>query len=188
MKTPDSATDNNVVRKTSDEIKKGLECCGKGNACRGHCPYDGPENGIKGCTGKLSRDALALINRLEGDNIAKAIVLEQLEREKKDLLEERELNDFLRDKVQELEAQLPKWISVDDRLPERHGQQCVGLYNHSDSDKQTLFPYVFTWHAYGHNGYVVGPHFSDEGLDGLRVHYWMPLPEMPKEELCATNA
>lgn len=78
--------DNNVVRKTPEEIKKGLECCGKGNACRGHCPYDGPENGIKGCTIKLSMDALALINKLEGDNIAKAIVLEQLEREKEALI------------------------------------------------------------------------------------------------------
>ena len=45
-----------------------------------------------------------------------------------------------------------------------------------------LFPYIFTWHAYGDNGYVNGPHFSDEGLDGLKVWYWMPLPELPKED------
>ena len=82
--------------------------------------------------------------------------------------------------IQRLEAQVPKWISVEERLPEKHGQMVVGLYNQHGADKALLFPYVFTWHAYGSNGYVNGPHFSDEGLDGLKVHYWMPLPEPPK--------
>ena len=77
---------------------------------------------------------------------------------------------------------VPAWIDVNDRLPERHGQQCVGLYNQHGADKSLLFPHVFTWHAFGDNGYVNGPHFSGEGLDGLKVHYWMPLPEMPKEK------
>lgn len=75
----------------------------------------------------------------------------------------------------------PKWISVEERLPERHGQLVVGLYNQHGADKSFLFPYVFTWHAYGENGYVKGPHFSDEGLDGLKVWYWMPLPEPPMD-------
>ena len=87
MTTPDGK-DMNVLSKTPEEIKNGLECCGKGNACRGHCPYDGPENDINGCTGKLSRDALTLINRLEGDNIAKAIVLDRLERERDAAIED----------------------------------------------------------------------------------------------------
>lgn len=83
--------------------------------------------------------------------------------------------------IQRLEAQAPKWISVEDRLPERHGQMCVGLYNQHGAPKSVLFPHVFTWHAFGDNGYVNGPHFSDEGLDGLKVWYWIPLPEAPKE-------
>lgn len=41
---------------------QGLECCGKGNMCRSHCPYDGPENDIKNCTSQLARDALSLLN------------------------------------------------------------------------------------------------------------------------------
>lgn len=81
--------------------------------------------------------------------------------------------------IQQLEAQVPRWISVEERLPERHGQQCVGLYSIGEY-KGYLTPYVFTWHAYGNNGYVDGPHFNDEGLDGLKVHYWMPLPPLPE--------
>ena len=83
--------------------------------------------------------------------------------------------------IRQLEAQVPKWISVADVLPERHGQMCVGLYTQHGAPKTQSFPYLFTWHAYGDNGYVDGPHFSDEGLDGLKVWYWMPLPQMPEE-------
>lgn len=85
--------------------------------------------------------------------------------------------------IQQLKAKVPKWISVEDRLPERHGQMCVGLYNQHGAPRSILFSHVFTWYAFGDNGYVNGPHFSDEGLDGLKVWYWMPLPEPPKGEM-----
>lgn len=81
--------------------------------------------------------------------------------------------------IEQLESQIPRWIPVEERLPERHGQQCVGLYSIGEY-KGYLTPYIFTWNAYGNNGYVDGPHFNGEGLDGLKVHYWMPLPEPPK--------
>jgi hypothetical protein len=29
------------------------------------------------------------------------------------------------------------------------------------------------------NGYVTGPHFSNEGMNGMRVTHWMPLPKPP---------
>lgn len=51
--------------KTPEEIKKGLECCANGDRCAGHCPYDNKATDIITCTGKLSREALALIAQLE---------------------------------------------------------------------------------------------------------------------------
>ena len=73
--------------KTPDEIKKGLECCVGKCAFHKPCPYENDSD----CFKMLKKDALALI--------------QQLEKDKNDLLEERELNDFLRDKVKQLEAE-----------------------------------------------------------------------------------
>ena len=83
-------------------------------------------------------------------------------------------------RIKELEAQIPKWISVEDRLPEKHGglYACLLVW---PTAPDMPFPYLLNWHAYGNNGYVEGPHFSDEGMDGLKVTHWMPLPEPPKE-------
>ena len=74
--------------KTPDEIKKGMECCITDN-CK-ECPYY-PLYEVFGCKLARAKDSLALIR--------------QLEKDKADLLEERELNDFLRDKVKQLEAE-----------------------------------------------------------------------------------
>lgn len=51
--------------KTPEEIKKALECCGKGNRCKNHCPFDGADNGIHECTSRLSRETLYYISLLE---------------------------------------------------------------------------------------------------------------------------
>lgn len=84
MKTPDAGKDTNVLSKTSEEIKKGMVCCSsRETRCRRECPYVEAN-----CLDALIPDALALINRLEGDNIAKAIVLEQLERERDAAIED----------------------------------------------------------------------------------------------------
>ena len=170
MKTPDSATDKNVVRKTSEEIKKGLECCGKGTACKGHCPYYGPKFDINSCTGKLSRDALALINRLEGDNIAKAIVLEQLERERDAAIEA--LHDVrasvagLVCMVDRENEKIPKWTSVAEHLPPTPGKYLVY------SKIGTMYTSKFDPDIHKR-----WPHFGKVG-----VTHRMPRPEEPKEE------
>ena len=80
------------------------------------------------------------------------------------------------------EPERPKgrWIPVTERLPEKHGGDYVCLLKFPNANKP--FPYCLIWHAYGDNGYVNGPHFSDEGLDGMKVTHWMPLPEPPKED------
>lgn len=73
----------------------------------------------------------------------------------------------------------PKWISVDERLPDKHGKPYVCLLTFPHGGQ---FPYILNWYEYGDNGYVNGRHFQDEGLDGMKVTHWMPLPEPPKGE------
>ena len=142
--------------KTPDEIKKALRICsGKLLDYCDACNYCNWSSDCA-CNSRMCADALDYIQQLE-NHIGE-----------------------LTEKVAQLEAAQPKWISVEERLPEKHGQICVGLYNQHGADKPILFPHVFKWYAYGNNGYINGPHFSDEGLDGLKVYYWMPLPEPPK--------
>lgn len=63
----------------------------------------------------------------------------------------------------------PEWISIDERLPEEDFQVLVC----SDDD-------VFISTMRG--GFVQGDYWFDCERDkGLKVHYWMPLPEPPKE-------
>ena len=47
--------------RTSEEIKKGLECCAADEPCGG-CPYR-PE--VNSCIGMIARDALSYIRQLE---------------------------------------------------------------------------------------------------------------------------
>lgn len=162
--------------KKPEEIKKGLECCSVDDMhCGPGCPYKDDcleESRYKG----LESDALALIQQLE----KRVIHLEALNQQNLSVITMQERTRArLEERISQLEAQVPRWIPVEERLPERHGQQCVGLYSIGEY-KGYLTPYIFTWHAYGNNGYVDGPHFNDEGLDGLKVHYWMPLPPLPK--------
>lgn len=60
--------------KTAEEIKKGLECCGKnsGDPCRG-CPYERTIGDAWTC--EMTHDALAIIQQLEAQ-------LEQVTRER----------------------------------------------------------------------------------------------------------
>lgn len=65
------------MSKTPDEVKLGLQCCGAGNSCRGHCPYDGRRASIYGCTSQLARDSLALLHNVaaERDEFKEALML-----------------------------------------------------------------------------------------------------------------
>lgn len=80
------------MTKTPDKIKKGLECCTSRDCGGSKCPYFNE----KSCNAAKSADALALI--------------QQLQKDKADMLEERELNDFLRDRVKQLEAEKTKLL------------------------------------------------------------------------------
>lgn len=79
--------------------------------------------------------------------------------------------------IQHLEAQLPRWISIDERLPE-YGDVVLVIANGKPRKNITL-----------HNAILIASHWADEGWiadgfegwDGLHVTHWQPLPELPKE-------
>lgn len=76
---------------------------------------------------------------------------------------------------------MSEWISVKDRLPSgRRDYLCVCVFG--DSKMQFYNVLMFHPEQDAENGYVSGPHFSDEGMSGMLVTHWMPLPKMPKEE------
>lgn len=83
------------------------------------------------------------------------------------------LNGDTRALIQQLEAQVPKWISVEERLPEDqrsvltvngHGEiRIMGLWSKRGD--------AWTW---VHNDRMM--HYND-------ITHWMPLPEPPKEDV-----
>ena len=83
--------------------------------------------------------------------------------------------------IRQLEARVPRWIPVEERLPEKHLQECLCRYVFDEIPGVSGHIHVLTWHAYGTNGYVYRPHFTDEGFESMRVTHWMPLPEPPEE-------
>lgn len=82
--------------------------------------------------------------------------------------------------IQQLEAQVPRWISVEDEQKPKHHEDVLCRYVFSGN--ADCFYAVLTYYAYGDNGYVTGQHFTGEGLHDMRVTHWMPLPEPPKED------
>ena len=140
--------------KTPEEIKKGLEACGS-DECHGHhtdCPY---EDDLL-CTMHICGDARAYIQQLE-HRIGE-----------------------LTEKVAQLEAAQPKWISVEERLPEpnttvlliAHGWEpqlvYIGELKKVESEKSWLTGLVSKaseWTVYGFS-YLREP----------IVTHWMPIP------------
>lgn len=113
--------------KTSEEIKRGLECCAGAARCK-DCPYY--SDNAASCGRNKNRDALAYI--------------------------------------QQMEVALPRWISVDERLPERPDTVLINLFGLVN----------IAWYCGdGKFGTPSGLMFEDEG-----VTHWMPLPQPPKEE------
>lgn len=72
-----------------------------------------------------------------------------------------------------------KWIPITSEKKPRHLRNYFIAFVFGDSDMH--FFSEAKYHAYGGNGIVEGPHFSNEGVDGMRVTHWMPIPTLPKE-------
>lgn len=75
----------------------------------------------------------------------------------------------LEKRVTYLEAKVPKWVSVKDRLPDKESMLCLVI---SDGDL-----YVSHWHWSGG-----GPWFFTDGEYDCNVTHWAKAPELPKEE------
>ena len=66
--------------------------------------------------------------------------------------------------INQLESRIPKWISVEDRLPENFSMTIIFR---DDCCKARI-------------GWLIDGSWSVP--EGVRVTHWMPLPEPPKEE------
>lgn len=73
--------------------------------------------------------------------------------------------------IQQLEVQVPKWISVEDRLPEKIATGCL-VY--ADGWTQVA---DWTHDKYGNDWW-----FYVDGEYDPEITHWMPLPEPPKED------
>ena len=131
--------------KTPDEIKKWLECCTHGTC--NSCPYFGDE-----CDSDRE-----VIDALE--------YIQQLERKIGELTE----------KVVQLESTQQKWISVEERMPERE-----------------VLAANFAPKTYGYKEYIIGyvsrekctepgKCYAENDYEILYdVTHWMPLPDAPE--------
>ena len=137
---------NTINGRTPDEIKKGLN----------HCS----EDGCKQCPYKYDCDMADGFSVLAGDALA---YIQQLENHIGELTE----------KVSQLEAAQPKWISVNERLPVAYDDGSVDAVLATDG-------------SFIHMAYFSGGkwHFCESGEMKEEMFYsvthWMPLPSMPE--------
>ena len=81
-------------------------------------------------------------------------------------------------KIKELsEENAPEWISIESNEKPQHLKNYFIAFVFGDSDMH--FYGEAKYHAYGGNGIVDGAHFSNEGVDDMRVTHWMPIPKLP---------
>ena len=72
---------------------------------------------------------------------------------------------------------IPRWISVRSEEKLMHCKEYLCLCTlPNDPMHEWDYIAVLRWNGHGGNGYVNGPHFQHEGLEGMKVTHWMPLP------------
>ena len=77
--------------------------------------------------------------------------------------------------IQQLEAQVPKWISVEERLPEDE-EYVLCWYKDEFGDEWSTVGLKIQWGC----GWDLD--IDDGSGRNFTVTHWMPLPSMPKEE------
>lgn len=78
------------------------------------------------------------------------------------------------------EAGKPKWIPIEDEQKPKDRKNYFIAYVFGESDMH--FFGEAKYYAYGGNGVVDRPHFSNEGVNGMRVTHWMEIPKLPEGE------
>ena len=142
--------------KKPEEIKKGLEVCSNDTMlCYEKCPYfSSISNGVD-CAAEMKVDALAYIQQLEADKVS---LLESSHEMRKEMIS----------KIKQLEAKVPKWISVEDDKPKEY--ENVNVYVAGDDGCR-----------YTNTGFYDGKHWRGYGNRFDVVTHWTPLPEPPVE-------
>ena len=100
-----------------------------------------------------------------------------------DLYEMNEEADTIADIMIENGVTVQEWISVKDERKPKQLQECLCVCQFGDDAKgEWRFYNVLKWHdvPYQDNGIVNRPHFTDEGVHGMVVTHWMPLPKLPQ--------
>ena len=80
--------------------------------------------------------------------------------------------------IQQLEDQLPRWNSTDEKLPEVSDVVLV-IANGKPSPNITLRNAMLIASFWGEEGWIAD---GFEGWDTLRVTHWMKLPALPAED------
>lgn len=160
--------------KSPEEIKHGLSChmtCNR--SCRGCAYNDMPEITNRPCTDSLCTDALAYIKELE----AKAKLVEQYRWERDVAIDQlKQLGVAFGEKVN---GKLPRWISVEERLPEDDADVLVYAIDNNENSCIAMTSYTHNMHGFHIEGwYSPWQYFFNEHT----ITHWMPLPEPPKEE------
>ena len=80
--------------------------------------------------------------------------------------------------IERLEAQVPKWISVEERLPPPETKIYL-IASHSPDGEQIVKTSVWAWDEIGETG---------DWMNWNEVTHWMPLPEPPRGGMCDGDA
>ena len=164
--------------KSPDEIKKGLECC-KDTHCK-VCPYIN----IHRCAEENGIDALALIQQLEASVSEKEKVVAELSGKIGQLESQnrcfKENKESCENRMIDLAQRMPRWISVEERLPDNCRAVLVALEGLTIGGAPAM-----VIGSYSGGFWMVadadGTHYLTKYMR-YKVTHLMPLPEPPKGE------